>query len=322
MTDLRMSGPWNHCTRPTGGLLIWCGLFGLTALLASALAADESSLPPDYDLALVVDRENGIYRRSEAVTFTIMVKRSGKPLEGVEVTWALSKDGMPPYSFARVKLQGGDAKVSGQLDEPGFLQCRVEYCPPDGRKLIALAAAGIDPQRIEPSLPAPEDFDSFWITQKAQLAAVAYNIRLTPVRSPLPGVDCFDIQADSVGAPMSGYLARPSGAKFHSLPGIVLPHGAGVKSAQLDKAAQWALEGFVAIDFNLHGLPNGRPDEYYRAMEQGPLRGYATRGRESRDTIYFNHTILRTLRAVDCVAAQPEWMSAVTQSEPRKNTSD
>ena len=37
------------------------------------------------------------------------------------------------------------------------------------------------------------------------------------------------------------------------------------------------------------------------------LKGYPTRGRESRDTIYFHDMFLRLVRAIDFLTAQPEW---------------
>jgi cephalosporin-C deacetylase-like acetyl esterase len=77
-----------------------------------------------------------------------------------------------------------------------------------------------------------------------------------PAQSPSPDIECFDLQADSIGAPVSGYLARPVGAQPKSLPIILSVHGAGVQSSSLAGAVSWAHEGMLALDINAHGLPN------------------------------------------------------------------
>ena len=58
---------------------------------------------------------------------------------------------------------------------------------------------------------------------------------------------------------------------------------------------------------NAHGLPNGKPKEFYSALSNGDLKGYPTRGRESRDTIYFHDMFLRLVRAIDFLTAQPSF---------------
>jgi len=153
----------------------------------------------------------------------------------------------------------------------------------------------------------PADFDSFWAAQKKQLAAVPVNARLTPVKQAMAGVAAFDLQADSVGAPVSGYFAKPEGAKPKSLPIILTVHGAGVRGSSLGGATSWAKQNFLAMDINAHGLPNGQPDKFYSDLAAGALKDYRTRGRESRDTVYFRGMFLRLVRALDFLTAQPEW---------------
>src|SRR5204862_8291650 len=104
----------------------------------------------------------------------------------------------------------------------------------EGTKLTATAGAGVSPTEIKPSAPAPADFEAFWAAKKKELAAVPINARLTPAKSSREGVEVFDLQADCIGAPVSGYFARPVGAKLRSLPAIRTVHGAGVSSSNLN----------------------------------------------------------------------------------------
>jgi cephalosporin-C deacetylase-like acetyl esterase len=268
-------------------------------LAATAHALDKT--PSAYTLRVATDRPEAIYRRGEKVTFTISVALTNEAVDAAKVKWTLSKDGKDIGQTGEVKLENGKATVTGQLDEPGFLQCRADITPPGEKTKTVRAAAAIDPTQIKPSLPVPEDFDAFWAAEKKKLAAVPLNVRLTPVTSPVEGVECFDLQADR----LSAYLARP--AKANNLPAIVLTHGAGVASSRLSVAAKWAGDGLLALDFNAHGLPNGKPREFYAALYRGPLKDYFWKGRDSREGTFFHELYLRLQRALDVATAQPEW---------------
>ncbi|MEQ1751479.1 MAG: acetylxylan esterase [Prosthecobacter sp.] len=254
-------------------------------------------------LTVTTDHANAIYKQGETVTFTIKIT----PPSDADIPWNITKDGVDPTTSGKAKLSNGTATVTGKLDEPGFLICRVGLVTADKKPLKAAAGAAIDPLLIKPSMAPPDDFDAYWAAEKKKLAAVPMNARLTPQTSPSKTLEVFDVQADSIGNPVSAYYARPIGAKPKSLPAILTVHGAGVISSGLASATSWAAEGFLSMDMNAHGIPNGKPKEFYTALSNGELKGYPARGRESRDTIYFHDMFLRLVRAIDFLTAQPEW---------------
>ena len=281
----------------------------LAGLIASGVSAHAQATrsSTNYILSVATDRADALYKQGETVTFTIKLLHDQQPVSGAEVQWTLSKDGVPPISTGQAILTDGAASVSGKLDEPGFLHCRAMFKNADKLTRTAVGGAAIDPLLIKRSLPVPADFDEFWATQKKKLVAVPVNPRLTPVKSPSTNLECFDLQADSVGAPVSGYYVRPVGTKPKSLPVILLVHGAGVRSSSLGGAANWAGRGFLALDINAHGLPNGQPEGYYTNLAGTDLKNYSSRGRESRETIYFLGMFVRLMRAIDFLTTQPEW---------------
>lgn len=279
------------------------------ALLTTALSVPAQDAKPstNYVLKVTTDRADALYKQGETVTFKVELTLDKKPVADAEVQWTITKDGVPPTTSGKVKLSNGAAAITGKLEEPGFLLCRATFTSADKKPYTGLGGAGIDPLKIKPSQPVPADFDAFWADQKKQLAAVPVNARLTPVKQATAGVAAFDLQADSVGAPVSGYFAKPEGAKPKSLPIILTVHGAGVRSSGLGSATGWAKQNLLALDINAHGLPNGQPDKYYTDLSNGDLKDYRTRGRESRDTVYFRGMFLRLVRALDFLTAQPEW---------------
>ena len=286
-------------------------LLCLTAILAvgvsPALRAQPERTSTNYQLSVSTERLDALYTKAEEVRFQITLLLDQKPVDAAALEWTLSKDGVLPRRNGVLTLERGQGTVTGKLDEPGFLQCRVTLRLPAGKTLSAVGGAGIDPLLIKPSLPVPNDFDGFWAAQKKKLATVPFTPGLNSVKSPQPDVECFDLQADSVGAPVSGYFAKPAGAKPKSLPIILTVHGAGVRSSSLGGAADWAKRGFLALDMNAHGIPNGKPESFYSELANGELKDYRTRGRESRDTVYFLGMFLRLIRAIDFLTAQPEW---------------
>ncbi len=279
-----------------------CLLAGVAVAAAAAKPAPSTkpkAAPVAVKLAAKTDREAALYQAGDKVQFTI----TGEPADAL-VQVVLSKDGFQPQPPRSVKLINGKATVEGSLDEPGFLQLLVT-----SGKTKALAAAGFEPEKIKPSLPLPDDFDAFWQKQKQALATVPAKAELTPVKSPVEGVEVFDVKVACVdGAPVSGYFGKPSNAKPRSLPAILRVHGAGVVSASLG-SMNWAVRegGMLAFDINAHGIPNGRPQEFYKELYATKLRDYPRFGRLARDTIYFKNMFLRLVRAIDFLAAQPEW---------------
>lgn len=273
---------------------------------ATATAANPAPIPT-LALKASTDRPNAIYKVGETVTFTITATEDGIAAKDVtSVNCQLSKDGWEAKPAQKVDLKDGKATLTGSLNEPGFLLLRVTV--PGGRKEVALAGAGFDPLQIKPSLPVPDDFDAFWDAQKKKLAAVPLQSHLTPVSGPNKDVDAYDVQVDCLGAPVSGYLGKPKDAKPKSLPAILFVHGAGVRSSGIG-STNWAAQqgGMLALDINAHGLPNGKPDEYYADLGKTKLQGYQLFGRDDREKNYFLGMFMRLIRAMDFLTSQPEW---------------
>ena len=281
-------------------------LFGGSSV--NAASSWDGKAPVEYVLSVETDRDDALYRQGELVTFNVELQHNQQPAGAEEIEWTISKDGVAPIQTGKLVLKEGRGVVTGNLKEPGFLQCKVTFTGTP-KPITALSAGGIDLAAIKPSMPAPADFDVFWAAQKKRLAAVPLNTKLTSV--PVPpnrtGVETFSFQVDSIGAPSTGFYGRPIGAKPKSLPAVLFVPGAGVRSANLDSMAGWANAGMLVAEINAHGIPNGETREFYGALDAGELKDYRVRGRESRDTYYFMGVYFRMLRALEFLATQPEW---------------
>ena len=248
------------------------------------------------------DREDALYAENDEVTFTIVAKDGDKPLDASAITWSLTMDGYKPIS------KGEGAIAKGSLDRPGFLLLTAVATSLDNKKVTAYGGAGVSPTKLPVSMKVPGDFDEFWAAQKAKLAKSSMEFTAEPqtVEKGIEAVD-IQIQAEEGGPPVSGYFAKPTEAAPKSLPAVLWVHGAGVRSSSLPQALNGAREGFLSMDINAHGIPNGKPGDFYKALSRGDLKTYRHDGRDSRDTIYFRGMILRLGRAIDFLATRPEW---------------
>jgi len=281
------------------------------AAIFSVSSFAETKKVGDYTLRLKASREGSEYKKGELAEFILEVTKDGKPAENLKVSGEITKDSVKIGKTFSGELKDGKFAVSGTLEEPGFLKCAVYLkIPAEDAKTESvdlLAGAAFSPLEISPSMPAPEDFDAFWTAQKAILAKIPMNVELTPVNSGDDSIAAFDVQADTFNGKLSGYMAYPKSAADKSLPALLSAHGAGVRSSGLSSAVARAKLGFIAMDFNAHGLPNAKPAQYYKDLHEGELKGYPTKDSDSRDTIFFRTLFIRLMRAMDVLIAQPQW---------------
>lgn len=285
----------------------------LTAMLAvfavaAASAQRQVNEADGYRLLVAPDRADGSYGRGDEVRFLVSFEKDGAPVADGELTWEVTKDSWKPKTSGVARVSDGRAVIGGhKLDEPGFLQCRVKFVTPQGHELRAMAGAGVDKLLIGPSMSEPKDFMSYWKRELKKQAKIPMNIRLTPAPSTDPGIAVFDVQADCEPGSFSAYLAYPKDAKPGTLPAMVTLNGAGVKSSRAWWAVSWAKDGLCVLDFNVHGLPNGESDSYYADLENGPMFEYFLFGRDDRDSMFFHEMVMRLIRAIDVITAQPQW---------------
>ena len=286
----------------------------VAALLCAPLFAQAPSQvapAPALKVTARAERADATYRVGEKVAFVVSVEDKGRPANGGLIDWVIVKDGLATEQKGFSPVTDGKATVVGSLNEPGFLQLKVTAHRLDARSkplaVSAMAGAAIEPTKIPRSLPVPDDFDAFWDGMKQKLAAVPVAPKLAAVKAPLPGVESFDVTAPALGLQISGYMSKPVGAKPKSLPIILTVHGAGVSDSSLGGSASWAAKGFIAMDMNAHGLPNGKPKAFYADLKVGAMKDYRYEHKSDREKAYFTGMMLRLVRAIDVLTAQPEW---------------
>ena len=170
----------------------------------------------------------------------------------------------------------------------------------------------INASAFEPGFQPPKDLKRYWGRQIRHLRAKKMTVRSKPVAINDDGIECFDVEVRALDTvPVRGYVARPKNATEGSLPIIIQLHAAGVSGdwckAHVNAAVDMARGGALAFDFNAHGMLNDAGDDYYKTLENGPLKNYSYRPITSRNSYYFRNMILRAIRALDYITSDPLW---------------
>jgi len=293
-------------------VVVWFGFCS-----AMLVCADADPQTASYGLTVTTDRSDAIYHVGETVKFQVTLSGEPDSVKDGIVSYVLSNDGTDVLGNGKVVCKEGKAVIAGKLDKPGFLSCKVTFSINPERTIESLAGAGVDPLKIQPAMPAPDDFELFWKKKLEELRNSPANPRITEVASPEPGIETYDVQLDCLNwAPASAYLAKPKGAKPKSLPAILWVHGAHILPSFLDRAVRGAKLGMLSMDLNGHGFPNGKEAEFYQNHPINKLQAhgfyekvytYPYYGCEDRNTNYFLGMYLRLVRALDFLKQQPEW---------------
>lgn len=281
------------------------------------LATHAVAAPPA--MTVTCDDADGIVDVGQKVTWTIAAQPGT-----TKVRYSLKRGGMT--EIAAGPLEGESPTVVAVADAPGTLFLEVRATDANGADAKALGGVAIDPAKITPAAPRPDDFDQFWSDKLTELAAVPINAQVTevdPTTLPAPAtlpattratsapttspdVGYFQVTLDNIrGTHVRGQLARPRAGE--TFPAILIVQWAGVYPLQPNWVRDRAAEGWLALNVSAHDLPITEPPSFYKEQDAGPLKGYSARGNTDRDASYFLRMYLGTARAIDYLKTRPDW---------------
>jgi cephalosporin-C deacetylase-like acetyl esterase/lysophospholipase L1-like esterase len=268
-------------------------------LCVSALA-DESAGP-----AYVPYQPSGIYALGESAGWNVTL-----PWNATPVTYVIRENNLTELGRGTIN-PGQPAKIEAKLERPGMVYVEITEIT-HGAKLRALGAA-VAPEKIRPAISAPKDFDAFWAAKISQLRKVPARPELTVKPSDKDGVDFAILKMNHVeGKHVWGQVAKPHDSPENKqgkkkYPGLVILQWAS-PPYPLDKAwvTDRAAEGWLAVNIEPHDVMPDQPKSYYDALPE-ELKNYNTIETRNRDKNYFLYMYLAAFRAVDYLAARPDW---------------
>jgi cephalosporin-C deacetylase-like acetyl esterase len=288
------------------------GAFVAIALAVGTWAAGQERTGA-VRVSVVPDRADWSYAIGAPARFRVTVTRDGHGLGGTPVKVACGPEQMPPVVDKSATVATDGLVVDGgTMKEPGFLRCAATTTV-DGREYRSVGTAAYVPERIEPAVENPPDFDAFWSAAKEALAKLPIDARLTPKPELSTGtVDVYHVSLQNVGSDSKGasrfygILAVPKAeGRF---PALMNPPGAGARPYRglVDLAGR----GYITLQMGIHGVPVDLPQEVYDGLLAGPFssgRGYTAFNLDDRERYYYRRVYLGCLRANDFLTSHPKW---------------
>ncbi|TDB68246.1 acetylxylan esterase [Arundinibacter roseus] len=251
------------------------------------------------------DHVDWTYRTGEKVRFTVQVIKSGNLVKNATVRYEIGPEKMPATTKEAKTLPSGSIMLDGgTLQTPGFVRC-VVVATVDGVEYRGLGAAGFEPEKIQPTVADPADFDQFWSDAKAGLAKIPMDARMTllPERC-TETVNVYHVNLQNhQNSRLYGILSMPK--KAGKYPALLHVPGAGVRPYFGDIAN--AEKGVITLQIGIHGVPVTMDLSVYNDLRAGALENYMNYNLDNKDKYYYKRVYLGCLRANDFLVSLPEF---------------
>ena len=278
-------------------------LFALALTLAAAIVF------ADPQFSLKTKDAMPVYKCGEKAEFTFSATENGQPVKsGTCSLWITHGNGKVLDKIAVDLAKANPVKFSATLKEPGFILVRAmddknkPIRVPFGKTTTPLlAGAGFEPEKITMGYDCPKDFMAFWEANRKLLAKTP--VELTPDDRTNKDYKVWYVTIKSLnGHTLTGYLSIPTGKGPFPAYVEVPPAGPGAVGPVTAYAKQ-----AITLIINVHQYPTARVYAEQAANHKKLAGNYPWRGAGSRDTYFYRAVYTGVDRAVNYVAALPEW---------------
>ena len=318
--------------------------FRFTSLLLLLLCCFSGARAENYPYrsdvlwVTVPDHADWLYQTGEEARVEVQFLKYGIPRDA-ELTYEIGPELMPATKSGTVGLKNGRATIRlGTLKEPGFKDCRLRVTV-DGVTYKHHVKVGFSPEKLQPCVSEPADFDDFWrdaiaearktplrpeITPSPQYATAttdAYLVKLhtdanhciygylTLPKQANRGEANIEKWAEKIAMGMSADEARA--ASDVTCPISFCPPGAGVKTIKEPlRHIYYAQNGFIRFEIEIHGLHPELPEETFkdlsRAFNSGS-NGYVANGLDNPQNAYLKRVYVACVRCIDFLTSLPQW---------------
>jgi cephalosporin-C deacetylase-like acetyl esterase len=280
----------------------------LWAVLALAFQVALQAQPRRQMVELMVapERVGWVYQVNEKVGFVVSVWQNGTPLDQVEIQYRVGPETLEPKEWKTAQVKKGKVTLDGgTLQQPGFIRCWVRTTI-EGKEYRGVASAGFNPEKIQPIVQLPSDFDAFWDQAKKVLGAIPLDVKMTllPERC-TEKVDVYHVSIQNFPerARVYGILCMPRAPGKH--PAVLRVPGAGIRPYFGD--IETAEKGIITLQIGIHGVPVNMEQHVYDHLAAGPLKDYQVFNLQDKDRYYYKRVYLGCIRAVDFIYSLPQF---------------
>lgn len=262
------------------------------AVIKEATQAIEKALLPKA--RFVLEENSGIFTGEDP--HAVEVVMNSADADKADVILEVSTDfGEPVKTLTKaVTFAQGEARLAFPLDlEPGFYSAVLSIVNEDGSKTeIDRTNLGFNPEQIVSEQDKQPDFDEFWEQTLEELAAVAPEYRLIPLKEHSNDVrEAFRVEMKSLGGEtISGLLYMPVAEGKYPAMISYMGYGSDVWYADPSSNPQM-IEFMLCVRNQAFNRKPGEKDDW------------CARGIESKETYYYRGAFADAVRAIDFVCS-------------------
>jgi len=275
-----------------------------------ALAAQPASTL--IKVIVAPDHKDWTYKINETAKFSVTVIKDGNLLDNAVIDYEAGAEMFPDQRKEGVILKNGKIELSGTMNTPGFYRVRV-WAIYEGKRYEGLATAGFEPEKIQPTVKEPVDFDSFWNSAIADARKIDLNPVITLIPERCTGetnVYHVSFQNNAQGSRIYGILSIPK--KEGKYPAILIVPGAGIYPYFNDPIIynylmRTAKQEFITLEIGIHGIPLNLNQQVYNNLASGALSSYWTIRTNDKNTHYYKRVFTGCVKAVDFIFSLSEF---------------
>ena len=233
-------------------------------------------------------RTDATYEAGEPMYFEVISDTGG------EVYYNIRFDPkMPRVASGKITVNPGvPAKIPFVSEEPGSVLCRVTK---DGYSVVG--GAVFSKYDIQPYADEPADFDAFWDSVKAELAAVPMDPVLTLHDSTMWSTT-YRINLGNINnRRVYGYISIPKDIPPPYPAILTLPPFGNIANVTINQSIISDWGGAISMSINIH---NAEPD----AIDPN---AYLPNDISDRDGIYYKNAIAGAIRAIDYIFSRSDF---------------
>lgn len=279
-------------------------VFTLALVLMMALGVVAQPSVQKVQVVIVPNHADAVYKVGEPIKFDLMALDCGLEIKNAKVDYEISEDLMPAYSKGSVTLNGKETISAGKAKKPGYVRVKA-FINHEGKKYTSMMTVGVEPEKLQPTVTLPDDFDEFWAKGIEQVRKVDLKPRmeLLPERC-TDKVDVYHVSYGNIGGSrMYGMLTIPKGEGKY--PAIMRLPGAGVgeKTGDIRHTAQG---GVIILELGIHGIPVNMKSGVYSDLDNGVLANYHLQNIDNRNTFFYRRVYLGCVKGVDFLLSLPQ----------------
>lgn len=280
-------------------LLLLCFCF----LENTTLKANE----PNIKISLLPDHADWIYKIGEEVKFCLTIEDKTESKEPYSIVYEIGPEKMKAHIIDSLVITDTSFSLDGgSMKTPGFLRCKLTVRK-GSEKYTSVATAAFEPEKINPTVKRPTDFEQYWTRIIEKTRAIPLDLQLTLLEEKCNETTSFyhiSYQDNAYKSRFYGILTVPK--KSGKYPAVIRFPGAGV--VPLGGNALIAGKEVIALDLYIHPFPANLQREFYDTLaKNSSYMNYMFWGVRNRDTYYYNRVISGCVKAVDVIYTLPQF---------------